>query len=81
MIPLWAWILWAGAWIVLAAWITRERTATVPENYAVEHGVCIHCDVPVIRWPDFSPQWMHNPPKGFRVPRCRGRTTVAEPKE
>lgn len=52
-----------------------------------ECGVCKHCDVPIIRWPNRAPEyasrgderWIHNPSNGFRLRRCRGMDTEAEP--
>lgn len=54
-----------------------------PLPIPAEHGVCKHCEQDIIRWPNvepFSKRWIHNPRTGFRLHRCEGHATVAEPK-
>jgi hypothetical protein len=54
--------------------------APVNRTHNIQRAICVHCSQKILRFTDIGMrQWLHDPERGFRVRRCQGKDTQAEP--
>lgn len=54
--------------------------APVNRTHHIYRAICMHCSKPIIKFRDVGVKmWLHDPERGFRVSRCQGKDTTAEP--